>query len=343
MITKHPIFRLVLLFVLILFLSNCKIVFYGIEQGIGQMKLIRNSVPIDDVLQDSLFADSLKEKLLLVREIKQYAIDSIGLKESKNYTTLYDQKGKTIVWILYAAPKYKMEAYMWKYPVVGELPYIGFFKKPKAKKEIEKLKSKGYDVSTGTVAAWSTLGYFKDPILSKALYYSEGELAELIIHELTHVTIFVKGESQFNENLAIFVGINGAKQFLIYKYGINSKEYKDYIGHLYDSNKLANYFIETGNQLDSLYNSFSENMLETEKEEQKNNMLTNIINSLDTLEFYDRTLANKYQNNKAIINNAFFMGYKTYYSDVSEFQREYEESYNSNLSNYIIFLSEKHN
>ena len=342
MTTNNPIFRIILILILILLLSNCKIVFYGIEQGIGQLKLIHNSVPIEEAVEDSIFADSLTEKLLLIEEIKRYAIDSIGLKESKNYTTVYNQKGKPIVWIIYATPRYIMKAHLWKYPVVGELPYIGFFKKHKAKKEIEKFEADGFDVRVGTVSAWSTLGYFKDPILSNVLYKSEGEIAELIIHELTHVTLFVKGEAQFNENLATFVGVTGAKKFLISKYGKNSKQYNEYIEILHDSEILANYFLKGGQKLDSLYNTFADETSEKIKEKQKKVLINNIIRSIDSLELFDKTLPEKFQKNIDKLNNAFFIGYIMYYTDVSALKNEYNQNFDQNLKKYMSYLCEKY-
>lgn len=327
---------------IILLLSNCKIVFYGIEQGIGQLKLVHNSIPIDKVLKDKSYPDSMKNKLLLVKEMKSFAIDSLGLKQSKNYNTVYDQKGETIVWIMYASPKYEMTVYNWHFPIVGDLPYIGYFKKKKALKEKEKMLGKGFDIRMGTVSAWSTLGYFKDPILSNALYKTEGELAELIIHELTHSTIFLKGKAQFNENLAVFIGQEGAKLYLTSKYGENSKEFTDYIGILDDEKKFAKHIINGSEKLDSLYQTFSNEIDTIKKNELKQQKIFEIINDLDTINFYDKSIPQKIMNKIDKINNAYFAGYITYFDTQNQFEDEYFKLYSPDLKTYIKYLCEKY-
>jgi predicted aminopeptidase len=284
----------------------------------------------------------MKVKLRFVQEIKKYAIDSLGLKKSKNYEKVYDQKGETIVWIIYAAPRYEMSAYNWDYPVVGKLPYKGYFKKEKAIKERKKMILLGYDVRMGTVSAWSTLGYFKDPILSNSLYQTEGELAELIIHELTHSTIFLKGQAQFNENLATFIGEEGAKLYLIDKYGESSKEYLDYIGTLNDSKKFSQHILKGSIQLDSLYKSFTNKLDTTQKQKLKTETIYEIVKNIDTLSLYDTTISTKFLNKISLINNAFFVGYITYYESQNEFNDEYFKNYYPDLKKYIEFLIEKY-
>lgn len=331
-----------LMMVFVLFAANCKIVFYGIEQGIGQLKLVHNSVPIDEVLTDDSYPDSLKQKLLLVKEIKSFAIDSLGLKQSKNFNTVYDLKGDTIVWIMYAAPRFEMRVYEWHYPVVGDLPYTGYFKKEKALKERSRLISEGYDVRIGTVTAWSTLGYFKDPILSSALFQTEGEIAELIIHELTHATIFLKGEAQFNENLATFTGEEGAKLYLISKYGKQSKEYAEYIGSLKDSKMVSQHILRGSVELDSLYKTFSSEMDTIQKEFLKRTEIQKIVNNIYTLNLYDTLIPLKYKKAVKKINNAYFAGYITYYDALNQFEDDYFKSYYPDLRSYIKFIVEKY-
>jgi len=129
------IITIFLLLIASLLISNCGLVAYGVKQGIGQIRLVNRARPIDEILKDSLTTNDLRQKLKLVDEIKQFAIDSLGLNPSKNYNTLYDQKGQPILWVVGACPPYKMEAYKWKFPVVGSLPYKGFFKKEDAIKD----------------------------------------------------------------------------------------------------------------------------------------------------------------------------------------------------------------
>lgn len=338
---KNPFVKIVVLILFITLLSNCKIVFYGVEQGVGQIKLVNKAVPIKKIMGDTLYADSIKIRLAFVEEVRQYAIDSLGLKKSKNYTTFYDQHGKPIVWIVYAAPKYKMEVHNWKYPVLGKMPYKGYFKQKKARREANKMKEKGFDVRIGIVSAWSTLGYFKDPILSNVLNRSDGELAELIIHELTHATIYVKGEAQFNENLATFIGVNGSKKFLIYKYGKDSEKYAEYIGELNDHDLITNHFLEATTKLDSLYNTF-EGKTDTQKDSLKTSMIEQTIINLKDIPFFNTEIPDLYWAKKELINNAFFAIYMTYYMDLSQFEEEFKNEYNSNIKEYMDYITSKY-
>jgi predicted aminopeptidase len=123
---------------------------------------------------------------------------------------------------------FQLKAYEWDFPLIGSFSYKGFFNYDQALEEEDKIRKNGYDTSIDEIAGWSTLGWFKDPVLSDMLDRSSGSLANLIIHELTHGTLYVKDNVDFNENLASFVGDKGALIFLRHKYGENSKEYHEY-------------------------------------------------------------------------------------------------------------------
>ncbi len=337
----YKVLLISVLFVFVMLLSNCKLVFYGISQGVGQMKIISKAKPIEKVLADPDVSDSLKQKLLLVQSIKKYAEDTLGLNPSKNYNTLYDQHGKDILWVVTAAPKYSVEPYLWKFPVAGTVPYKGYFKLEKAEKEALKMKEQGYDVRIGTVSAWSTLGFFKDPILSGMLDRSEGMIARLIIHELTHSTLYVKGNSEFNENLATFVGNQGSKQYLIDKYGENSKQYKDYLGELNDIELFSNYVLRGARQLDSLYNSFT-NETNSQKDSLKTATIKQIVASIDTVHFYNKHNFSRFKKVDNLPNNAFFAGYITYHKQQSDLEKEFIEKFNRNFEEYLDYLKEKY-
>jgi predicted aminopeptidase len=336
-----PVKKIVVV-ILLLFVSlivgNCRLVSYGVKQGIGQIRIINNARPISEIMTDTTVSEDLKQKLLLVDEIKQFAIDSLGLNPSKNYNTLYDQKGEPILWVVGACPPYKLEAYKWKFPIVGSLPYKGYFKKEDALNEAKKLKEKGLDSRVGTASAWSTLGFFKDPILSEMLNQSEGQIARLVIHELTHSTLYVKGDAQFNENLATFVGDEGAKYFLRYKYGENSKQYIDYLGELGDVEKFSSHILHGAKQLDSLYLTFTEKKPDKDKKKAKYELIQHIVSQLDTLAFYQPHKFPKLQNPNSLPNNAFFVGYITYHKDQGKIWDDFKNKFNSEFRKYLEYL-----
>jgi len=141
-------------------------------------------------LNDPEFPDSLKSKLIIAQKARTYAIKSLGLNQSNNYTKMFDQKGEVLLWNLSACEPYELKPYQWSFPFLGKMPYKGYFKIEEAKKEQEILDSLGYDTRIRPVGGWSTLGILNDPILSNMLRRSDGALADIIIHELTHANNF---------------------------------------------------------------------------------------------------------------------------------------------------------
>lgn len=331
----------IVLICIALCLSQCNIILYGVGQGIGQLKIIRGAEPIDKILASEETPDSIKKKLILIQEIREYAIDSLGLLDSDSYHDIYDQKGEPVLWVVSASPPFKMEEYKWKYPFLGELGYKGYFKEEKAINELQRLKEEGFDTDISEVNAWSTLGFFDDPILSNMLSKSEGELARLIIHELTHATVYIKSDADYNENLATFIGDQGAIQFMEDKYGSNSKEYNKYVEGLNDIEKVSAHMLIGANQLDSLY-GLIKNMSEIEKYKIKEGFIATIIDAVDTLTLFDKSRISHLKSTNFKPNNTYFMTYKMYRAQQSDFQDEFETKFNSKFKSYIAHLIEKY-
>jgi predicted aminopeptidase len=271
---------------LVVLVWNWQLVVYGVRQGYGQVNMVWNAKPIEEFLTNPDFPDSLKTKLRLIQEIRQYAIDSLGLKDTENYKTLFDQKGEEIMWVVQACEPFQLKAKQWKFPVVGTVPYKGFFEKQKALDERAKLEADGYDVSIRNPGGWSTLGWFTDPILSGMLKRNEGDLASLIIHEMVHATIFVKDDVDFNENLASFIGDTSAYYFLASKYGNASAEFTQYWQEDQDYRRYSKHILRGTRALDSLYQSFSDTASVATKKQAKKNMIEKIMVSADTLNLY---------------------------------------------------------
>ncbi len=329
-----------LLIVLLCFVWH-DMVIYAVSQGKGQLSIVWNSHPIEEALNDGSFPDSLKQKLELIVEIKQYAIDSIGINPSDNYSIVYNQRNKPILYTVTACEPYSFKAKEWTFPVLGTVSYKGFFDKKDAQNEISELKVKGYDVDVYSPSGWSTLGWFKDPILSNMLYKSEGQLANLIIHELSHGTIYVKDNVTFNENLANFIGDKGAKNFLIYKFGINSQQYTDYEQSKKDEIYFNEYILKSTERLDSLYSTFSVAQSDEIKKQRKNTLIMDIVLGVNRLSLFKKNNYFHYSLQAFAAKNAFFMAFTRYDSQYEIFEREYRENHHSNLRNYFSFLKEK--
>lgn len=323
---------------LVLILWNWQLVLYGARQGYGQLKIVMEAKPIAKLMDDPAFPDSLKMKLELIQEIRKYAIDSLGLKDTKNYTTVYDQHGEEIMWVVQACEPFQLAPKMWKFPIVGAMPYKGFFEKERAMNERNQLEQEGYDTSIRNPGGWSTLGWFTDPILSNMLKRNEGDLASLIIHEMVHATVFVKDDVNFNENLASFVGDTAAYYFLASHFGRDSEQFIQYLQEDQDYRIYSRHILRGTQSLDSLYESFDASESFETKKQKKEAMIQQIMTSADTLSLFR---ARKSSTNR-IPNNTYFMSYHLYQARQDNFSKELDVEFNGNLKGYIKYLSEKY-
>jgi predicted aminopeptidase len=330
----HIFLHFSLLALAISFIIWHELILYGLSQGKGQLKIMMQAKPIAEVLKDNSFPDSLKLKLVLIQEIKQFAVDSLGIKQSNNYSKLYDQQKQSILFTVTACEPFILKPKEWHFPILGNMPYKGFFDKEKAKREINMLKAQGYDVDVYSPSGWSTLGWFNDPILSNMLYRNEGQLANLIIHELTHGTVFFKNSVEFNENFANFIGDKGAEQFLIYKYGVNSKEYKEYNYSKEDEKTYNDYMLKSLERLDSLYNNINTLSIENKKQKKKE-LITQIVRGVNHLPLHHKERYFNYSLNAFYSKNSFFMAFQRYDSQYDVFEKEYKQKFNSNLKHYL--------
>lgn len=311
---------------------------YGFRQAKGQLKIIFNTRQVADVMADKTFPDSLKKRIELIQEIKKFAVDSLGLNPSENYTTFYDQHSKPILWVMTACEPFELKAKKWHFPIVGTFNYKGYFEKELIDRELVDLKKQGFDTQLNEVSAWSTLGYLKDPILSSMLYYSDARLAALIIHELTHGTLFVKNNLEFNENLADFIGDYGAIRFLSYKYGKDSEELRKYEFSKKYSDAYSNHLIRGAKKLDSLYSSFNKNLTITQKTSYKFDLISEIMDSADTLMNGEMQARRKKHRPNAEVNNAYFIGYLTYQSKQNQFEKEFRTKFGQDFKKYLTHL-----
>ncbi|BDD05925.1 aminopeptidase [Aureibacter tunicatorum] len=339
---KYKILFFLLALIAVFLYSQRKLVIYGLQQASGQAKILIEAKPIETYLTDPDYPDSLKTKLEQIQRIKKYAEDSLGIKKSKNYTKMFDQHGDPIMFVLTACEPFELKAKEWSFPFIGKFSYKGFFNLNEAKKERKQLQQQGLDTNIRTAGAWSTLGWFNDPILSNMLDYKTGRLAELIIHELTHGTIFVKDSVQFNENLATFIGHKGAVKYLKTYYGDTSRAYINYINGWHDSHKFDAYVLHGAKKMDSLYQSMQQQSLSIEQKEQlKTQAIEQIIHNLDTVSFHENSRYPHYFD-KYTPNNTFFMAYLRYNANYSLLEKDFKEKYNQNIKEYINDLKKKY-
>lgn len=190
-----------------------------------------------------------------VRRIRRYAVDELGLEETDSYTTYVTIDRDNLVYVVSAAGELSFERYRWWYPLVGRLPYRGFYELEGARREAAELATRGYDTLVRRVDAYSSLGFVSDPLYSFMREYSEFALAELIIHEMAHATVFVSGRAAFNEEFATLVGREGALSYLRDRYDAASPQYLETVRRLRDRRVFLAFVATLRNRLARLYDA----------------------------------------------------------------------------------------
>ncbi len=193
-------------------LCSCGTVKFYTQAVGGQMEIWRGARNNAAVLNDPAAAGHVKNRLRFIEELRTFAADELRLP-AKSFGKYCDLKRPYVVWVVFAAPEFSVEAREWWYPLVGSLKYRGFFNEQDAKHEADRLRAKGLDVFMGGVEAYSTLGYFADPVLNTFLHRSDAELAELVFHELTHAKVFIPGDTDFNEAFATANAQDGVRRW----------------------------------------------------------------------------------------------------------------------------------
>jgi len=250
---------------------------------------------------------------------------------TKNYTRYVKLDRNYLAAVVSASADDSFKRHEWKYPVVGIMPYKGFFKVDDARKEQAKLEKKGMDVWVRGVDAFSTLGWFKDPLFSYMRDYSPGRLAELIIHESVHATVFIKGQVKFNEELAEFIGREGGRQYMVSRFGMDSVEYQSMIDSEIDSRSFIAFIQELGAELNAMYEkntSRSEKIIQKEKiiaaaKERFNDEYEELFSSENYRGFFDLP-----------VNNAYIDLFRLYYEEESAIPDLFEKSGND-LTSFI--------
>lgn len=192
---------------------------YVMKAGLAQMRIMRAAEPIHRVMSDSTTDADTRAKLRFVLEARQFAAEELGIDVGESYTTYAELESDTLALVLSGAPKDALRPVTWWFPVVGHVPYKGFFSEDDALEAQAELAREGYDTYLRPTAAFSTLGWFNDPLMSSVLQGDHIEVVETVLHELAHQYLFVPGHVGFNESFATFVGRVGAIRFFCEREG----------------------------------------------------------------------------------------------------------------------------
>lgn len=186
---------------------------YLVRAAWEEGKILTSRQPIPALVRDGAVAPLTREKLQLVLAARGFAEDSVGLRTKQSFTQFTQLERDTLVLVLSGAYRDRLKSHTWWFPVVGRVPYKGFFDFGQARRSAEALRQRGFDVYLRPASAFSTLGWFDDPLLSSTLRADTLDLANTVIHELTHNTFYAPGQAVFNESFANFVGARGAAWF----------------------------------------------------------------------------------------------------------------------------------
>lgn len=209
--------------------GGCAQVGYFVQAAQGQFSLLSEARPIDDWLANPETGVKLKDKLTRVKSIRAFAASELGLPNNDTFTTYADLKRPFVMWNVVATPELSLTPLEWCFPVAGCVNYRGYYSKEDAQAYAAELRAEKYDVEVSGVPAYSTLGWFKDPVLSTFIRYPDGEVARMVFHELAHQVVYVPGDSRFNESFAVSVEEAGVERWLA-KYG-DDKTRADYAAY----------------------------------------------------------------------------------------------------------------
>jgi len=301
-------------------LMGCGDLLYLSKLGWHQSSISFHSVPVQEVLEKKELGHKAKDRIQFIQEVKRYGEERLGLRKTNSYSSYFEVKGP-VLYIVTASEKDRLQLYRWNFPITGKVTYKGFFTREDILKEKRSLEAKGYDTFVQQAGAYSTLGWLKDPIFSSMLQRDESTLANLILHEMTHATIYFKGQTDLNEQIATFVGNQGAIDFLTEKYGKGSEEVTEAIHGQEDDLVFSRWVDQACQTLSDFYAKEAsrdeklrgrEGLFHRFKEDFKGMMVSFKTESYKNFEKVD-------------INNAVLLAYRRYIHRLERFQILYEQ------------------
>lgn len=197
--------------------SGCATISYYKQAVQGHLQLMRARQPVDQVINDQSTSPELREKLQTLLEARVFAVEALGLPENDSYSTFVETGKSAITWNVVATEEFSLVPKTWCFPVAGCVSYRGYFDRADADAYANELKVGNFDVTVGGATAYSTLGWFEDPILDTMLRGRDYRFVGILFHELAHQLLYVKDDSDFNEAFATFVEQEGARRWLAHR------------------------------------------------------------------------------------------------------------------------------
>ena len=307
----------------------------GWEEG----KILWARRPIVEVLADSTISPALRGRLELVQAARAFAVDSLGLPAGKTFTQYTQLESDTLVLVLSAAAPDKLVPLVWKFPVVGRLPYKGFFRLADALAADSALVAEGYDTYLRPASAFSTLGWFNDPLLSTTAAQDSVDLVNTVIHELTHNRYFAEGDATFNESFANFVGARGAERFFLSR-GDTARAARAAASWA-DDRVLAQFWFELFESLDSTFKAHPDDSSRARRIALRDSIYrgaraTLIRDIAPRLQTISPVYAERVR-----LDNAALLARRVYLSDLDRFEVAYARA-NCDLNRTVVALIAEH-
>jgi predicted aminopeptidase len=306
---------------LILTLYNCIPYLYHVSTE--QAKIILNRKEIPQIIESEKEESIIKSKLNLIQTVRDFAVKEIHLNPKGGFEYFTNLEREEVGWNVSASYPLKFESYTWWFPFAGTVPYKGYFDLAKAKEEEQNLIDKGFDTRVRITAAYSTLGWFSDPVLSPQLRMTEDELVSLVIHEMSHATVYFSGDSNFNESYASFVEEEGTELF----YRAHNSDKAEEVLLKRKKAKLQSDIIiskvkETAIKLKAMYER--EDLSEAEKLIQKKEIIESYRSDiLAKANQFSNFNPEKFKNTR--LNNENFIGILRYHSGSKLFHEKFKE------------------
>lgn len=292
-------------------LSGCSTVEYLWQAGRGQLSIMNRARPLAEVVRDETTPPRVRALLEEVPKVKAFG-ERFGMKPTGNYEEYVKLDRDAVVYVVSACHPLKFEPKEWKFPIVGGFPYLGWYDRKNADRYADSLRAEGFDVDVRGAGAYSTLGWFRDPILSTMIVEGEaaaGELAEVVLHESLHATIYVNHQAFFNESLASFVSEGITPIYLEETRGKSSTEKKSYLDGVAWQSKTYVRMHEAYEALDAVYRSGETDAIKLAK---KTDLLAKLRGEV------------KWRESRPL-NNATLIGFREYSGNRGTFERMFEK------------------
>jgi predicted aminopeptidase len=302
-------------------LNGCAQVSYYYQAVEGHADIIQRMKPLEEVIASPETSVVVRDQLQRAKQIRQFAIEKLHLPDNASYTQFVDLKRKFVVWNVYATPRFSLKPKQWCFPIVGCLSYRGYFSPEPAFLEANELKEQGFDVYVAGIRAYSTLGWFNDPLLNTMLSKETWQLAALIFHELTHQLLYVSDDSTFNESFASAVEEIGLQLWL--EQHKNEHDFKTYQLSKQRNQQMIFLVLKTKEKLAELY---EKTLPEYEMLNLKNELLNELQTEYKKLKETEWDNYQGYDRWFAEVNNAKLLSVAMYGEYVPAFKKLFEKN-----------------